>query len=172
MSKAVSLLRRVGGMLNRHVHTDIAVDMCEMAEAELEVRGYLQKLDDQKFNAEEASDFTPGPWELQPEQRHHGDEIPVTSGGPGGCVICCVWPMGEDFNEEDDDEWTPNNALANGRLIAAAPEILEAMELAGAALENCLAHFGDKMYPVDKNTRETLAASIRRLAARVKGGAA
>lgn len=56
---------------------------------------------------------TPGPWRIEP-----GEHLAQWIVGPKGQTLCC-------------DEWRdvlPDEANANARLIAAAPELLEALE--------------------------------------------
>jgi len=59
---------------------------------------------------------TPGPWET--------DKVAVRSGGPNGRQICLceITVRGRPYDETYDE------AIANARLIAAAPDLLEALK--------------------------------------------
>lgn len=108
---------------------------------------------------------TQGPWVIGQEPEWSWDDtLPVIDRNKA--VVACVWPMMEE-NARDSAE-----SLANANLICAAPELIEALDNTAAALETCLVHFGDKMYPVDQNSRRTLVDGSKRLIARVRGGAA
>ena len=61
--------------------------------------------------------FTPGPW-----KRHDRAELTII--GAGCCVATCG---GYSDNQRDPDE-LHGEQLANARLIAAAPDLLEALE--------------------------------------------
>lgn len=65
--------------------------------------------------AESGVGFTPGPWE--------GDRTAVRSEGPRGRQVCLceISVRGRPYDETYDE------ALANARLIAAAPELYEAL---------------------------------------------
>lgn len=65
---------------------------------------------------------TPGPWSVGTDRVGMGlDEIPIYD--TNGACVCGCWQMGEDFDGENDDA----NAIANATLIAAAPDLLEAL---------------------------------------------
>jgi hypothetical protein len=63
---------------------------------------------------------TPGPWKVFERPTEH-DDIPVRSENGGVATVYC--PIGTQSVEEFDLE-----ALANARLIAAAPKLLEALK--------------------------------------------
>lgn len=68
---------------------------------------------------------TPAPWavgEIRPDGEY--DERMIDT-GPGGAVICSVWPMGADFDTVSDFGSVAPERDANARLIAAAPEMRE-----------------------------------------------
>ena len=66
------------------------------------------------------AEHTPGPWTVGNELLRE-DERPVHGGESGEGIIALVWPWGDDEVGEQDRE-------ANARLIAAAPDLLEAAE--------------------------------------------
>ena len=49
------------------------------------------------------------------------------------------------------------------RLIAAAPSLLEQLEVCTAALENVLLHLGNQMTPADQESRTKLVEASKRL---------
>ena len=99
-------------------------------------------------NRKQQIPHNPGPWTIDETDVYNGDEIAIKDNA--GCVICQVWPMGEDFDGEEDDELNVDGlstseyiqtVLANGynnaRLIAAAPEMFELIkELMRESAEN------------------------------------
>lgn len=64
------------------------------------------------------------------------EEVLVYEGSPGGPVICCVWYLGTDFDEDP-----PRNAIRNARLIAAAPKLLRGCQSALAYLVDPASRF-------------------------------
>lgn len=93
---------------------------------------------------------TPGPWE---RDKYRRDLV----GGKGTYVAQVL------------NHFNPNRAdsagifEANAKLIAAAPELLETLDNVSAALETCLAWFGDQMTPDDKRQRNQINAAARSL---------
>lgn len=69
-------------------------------------------------------EHTPGPWILKREGQS-GQDYVVTSQETGHVVVCDG--ISSDF-EKDGPEW--KRCMADARLIAAAPELLEALEIA------------------------------------------
>lgn len=64
------------------------------------------------------SAHTPGPW------RHYDDEIVQNiNGSLGDPTVCSLVSAGGDAFADDEDEF-----MANARLIAAAPDLLEALQ--------------------------------------------
>ncbi|MFU7155781.1 hypothetical protein ACM74Y_26590 [Pseudomonas aeruginosa] len=77
------------------------------------------------------SKHTPGPWvALKAEQAVHEQDYYIAS--ERGVVG--YWKGGKSWH--DDDKWVLTEADA--RLIAAAPELLEALEYAANRLNSCL----------------------------------
>jgi|SRR5581483_4340967 len=71
-----------------------------------------------------ATQHIPGPWASEPERRFREQIIPEAIGvrGPGGTFVAAAF----DFNRYDRD----TEVVANTRLIAAAPQLLAAAEVA------------------------------------------
>ena len=67
----------------------------------------------------EAPQFTPGPWRL-----HDMERATIVAGRPGGEVANCC----NGFGDQD----------ANARLIAAAPQLFEALSIAEYAMEQAV----------------------------------
>jgi len=88
----------------------------------------------------------------------HTDELsPSTVVMNGQCVIEAPGPDGADYNER----------LANARLIAAAPDLLEALEAAAEHLDWC--GYGDK-YESECAKDSKLPGKITAAIAKAKGG--
>lgn len=92
---------------------------------------------------------TPGPWSLRHGGRHDGDRL-VTSGGSDICRM--------DGGPNDDSE-----TLANARLIAAAPELLD-------ALRNLLDWGRDHTSPTQPNSPHALLVAAHAAIANATGG--
>ena len=101
---------------------------------------------------------TPGPWSLSPsfdrvERRvQHGDTPPL------------VWGIASGINSAHPDYLPRAEQIANARLIASAPELLEALEAVLPDLEHYVATHGPGP---DKRL-----AIARAAIAKAKGGAA
>jgi hypothetical protein len=101
---------------------------------------------------------TPGPWKVQPLQYDQGGTIAICS-TPGCGIIATIPPMNE------DDEPTAETAQrdpcdeANARLIAAAPELLEALE----ASEDLLRDIGTAAESGNPYSRAELESAINRV---------
>ena len=67
----------------------------------------------------EKNEHTPGPWDYDPT----GDDKRICVG-----IGLVDGPNGYDVAEVYSDDCDPDEALANARLIAAAPDLLEALE--------------------------------------------
>lgn len=72
------------------------------------------------------SDYTPGPWT-------HSGQI----GGPGHCFCAQVWDASDKSLAVLATTANPSDANANARLIAAAPDLLEACKAFIAADNQC-----------------------------------
>lgn len=70
---------------------------------------------------------TPGPW-TDEDNMHNGIDIKVSQGADGG-TLATVW------NAQDATEPGPEE-LANARLIAAAPDLLAALQSIAILMEN------------------------------------
>lgn len=75
-----------------------------------------------------AKKFTPGPWNRTPGERAKHDQSAGITGGDNGHYIACAL----DMNRTDKDD----EVEANARLIATAPELLEAL----GSITNELSH--------------------------------
>lgn len=93
------------------------------------------------------SDHTKGPWNISPDKtRTRG--IDIIAAGRRKIVASVYWPFG-DWNKEAQE-----HASANARLIAAAPELLEALQSQMAA------HFATWMAARADYEGSTLSASL------------
>jgi len=76
---------------------------------------------------------TPGPWKVDTQERSDGDAIAVFPSIGGVCICEVVARSGEGRSNPIIQE----TAEANARLIAAAPELLEALKGCAAMLAEC-----------------------------------
>ena len=95
--------------------------------------------------------FTPGPWEVGMRGGFNANLICDRSGENEHTdnAICSVFGM---YQHQDVDEQKDSKGLANARLIAAAPELLEALKDALCALECC-----GKDYPAATKAQAAIA---------------
>jgi hypothetical protein len=105
------------------------------------------------------SKYTPGPWKTD----DFDDDAPFAILA-GRQAVCMLGEHGElkPFRAFE-------NAKANARLIAAAPELLEALELCLQKLAAMAEHFGDR-WPFDLN-RVRAETAARAAIAKATGGA-
>lgn len=77
-------------------------------------------------HAEAQNRITSGPWKVErvADEPDHEDEIAINT--PEAICVARVWPVGEDF---DCEAGKGPNQRANARLIAAAPELLAALQM-------------------------------------------
>jgi hypothetical protein len=101
---------------------------------------------------------TPGAWKLN----HRGDEVIKSGGKSAGLTIARITPFIPLYRNEQE---------ANAHLIAAAPELLEALEAASALATCCMAqgcYSHDELTEMARATKPAFDAAI----AKAKGGAA
>lgn len=100
------------------------------------------------------SAHTPGKWAIDRRRRARGYAVAIFSGDRAIC----------DVPDQNGDPGNDPESDANARLIAAAPDLLEALERAERALANTREH-----NPHDLGPSDTLIA-VRAAIARAKGG--
>jgi hypothetical protein len=100
---------------------------------------------------------TPGPWGVSAEL-HNRDERFILSDGEGGPVIAAVWPMGEDFDGTDD-----GTREANARLVAAAPELFEALRATSDDLADLSGLLADRHAVVLNTIRDRIDAALAKV---------
>ena len=91
---------------------------------------------------QESAGHTPGPWRVV----HHNDDTNrvVVFG------ICEVWSTSRGTEAK----------LANARLIAAAPELLEALKLADEWLDELIAEHSVRLTELGRSKRDLIRAAI------------
>ncbi|MGQ2942951.1 MAG: hypothetical protein ACT6Q7_03000 [Blastomonas fulva] len=122
-----------------------------------------------------AAQHTPGPYEVQPLQSSHGADIAIVA--PANGFVVAIIPHDPDIQTADDVDCDtvvrhPQD-MANAQLLAAAPELLAALERAVAEIEAW--RRGLNVRNMNKcKVGATFAdmPSIRAAIAKAKGGAA
>lgn len=112
----------------------------------------------------ELTKHTPGPWEYIPSNEHHGPYVSSYAGDVADCYTMSN-PLAASIRNGGDSYPVPfqgAEADANARLIAAAPDMLEALRDALELLE--------RHYP--KPARSGQIARARAAIAKAEGGAA
>jgi hypothetical protein len=109
----------------------------------------------------QAGMHTPGPWHTEPLLWDHGASIAICSKQKG---ILAIIPPLNDAEDQATAEHDPHD-IANGNLMAAAPEMLEALEAQEMAEWDAEAARRKGYFD---RARELRRAAL----ARVKGGAA
>lgn len=77
--------------------------------------------------------FTPGPWSSSPQ-----------NGIPGHCFVAQVWRPDDKSLARIEPTEPPEEASANARLIAAAPEMYELLERIADQCDDYLAPLSDE----------------------------
>ena len=99
------------------------------------------------------SRHTAGPWVSEPERRFREQAMPEAVGvrGPGGTFVAAAF----DFNRTDRDA----EVEANARLIAAAPDLLEALkEIARMATQSVHTDFAPELLRlIERESRAAIA---------------
>lgn len=75
---------------------------------------------------------TPGPWEIDENNWADQSEIPIDAADCS--TVCMVWSMTEPVARKD------SISTANARLIAASPDLLEALRSVARIIENTYGH--------------------------------
>lgn len=105
------------------------------------------------------TEYSPAPWSHEPLQSTQGADIAIVGNGQVIAVIQHdpdIQTAAEDEIDGDNVVWTGED-LANARLLAAAPELLAALE--------------ELLDAPDDNSRYNAALDARAAIARAKGGA-
>ena len=89
---------------------------------------------------------TPGPWYVEGESYNVGEAEVIVSGIPNGGGRIVAWTANS-YEADSDNETTTAEDRANARLIAAAPDLLEACEVANRFFEQN-DDFTDGEYPI------------------------
>lgn len=114
------------------------------------------------------AEHTKGPWHIEPLQWEHGASIAICGPEDSG-ILATISPINED---DDPDESTAERAPedeANARLIAAAPDLLEALDNVTAALETMLTFYADRTPRADAIQREKVCHVARAAIRRARG---
>jgi len=103
---------------------------------------------------------TPGPWKTG---RQHSDTGNIEIAAQGldsliAIITCKEWGYGGTVSRK--------KATANAQLIAAAPELLEALQDTTEALANVLLHCGEMMSEHDRHGRKKTVSNARTLIAK------
>ncbi len=102
---------------------------------------------------------TPGPW--MASEGYPSDVWHVDMPGRGYAISVS--------RSDSDTDMTVEEVQANARLIAAAPSLLESIDQVCAALETCMAHYGDRMCEADRRSRYAALAAARTAQANAEG---
>lgn len=114
--------------------------------------------------------WTPGPWEYVPSTEHHGPYVAAPFGGD--VADCYVMSNPTLLSERNGGKSRPiphqaEAADANARLIAAAPELYEALEaLLDAYMENAPSNPGPGFWDLD---RDSAVIAARAALAKARG---
>lgn len=111
--------------------------------------------------------WTPGPWEYVPSTEHHGPYV----AGPFSGDICDCYTMSNPhalsvLNGGDSQpiHFQGDSADANARLIAAAPELYEALQIASGLIDTPI---GRRKLGLDANGEAV--AAIRAALSKARG---
>lgn len=77
--------------------------------------------------------FTPGPWHVEPKVSDNGASLVICDGGKEG-ILAVIPPINDADEPSYDTAKRGPHDVANAALLAAAPELLAAMEEARTAL--------------------------------------
>lgn len=98
---------------------------------------------------------SPGPWFVPRESDVFDDTTPIYCGEkPAMMVVACAWPI----NGEGESGSESPTCQANARLIAAAPELLEALQMAEATIERLTERHGP--FSSTDGTQSVIRAAI------------
>lgn len=99
---------------------------------------------------------TSGPWTIS----QWGDrEFDIYAGEKHICEL----------KQDYESEETQAEVEANARLIAEAPALLETIDQVCAALETCMAHYGEQMCEADRRSRRAALDAARKAQANAEG---
>ncbi len=68
------------------------------------------------------SKHTPGPWQVGTKHHHNACQVYAADGQDAVCMVYDIW------HHRNVDECKDCKGMANARLIASAPELLEALK--------------------------------------------
>jgi hypothetical protein len=93
----------------------------------------------------------PGQWSVNLEDAFD-DTIPIME---ADCVVACVWPFKRQFASED------RQSRKYAKLIAAAPDLADALENAVATIEMLMACYGNQMPSTDQTQQTRIVMQAR-----------